>query len=117
MNRETLRKYCEAKCKRYESTPDRTVYTGHKFVLDLLKQTEWIPVSERLPEDFGNDYLVNIEYKGDYEGIDIATYWMGGYIDGLWTTPNDWIEGPPELWHVTAWMPLPQPYKVESEEE
>jgi Protein of unknown function (DUF551). len=93
------------------------------FVLDKISvlpsvtpKTEWIPVSERLPEDIGGEYLVNIEYKGEYEGIDIAEYQIGGYMDGLWITSNDWIEGPAERWHVTAWMPLPQPYK-ESEDE
>ena len=90
------------------------------FVLDKISalpsvapKTEWIPVNERLPEDVGGEYLVNIEYKGEHEGIDIAEYQIGGYMDGLWITPNDWIEGPHELWHVTAWMPLPEPYKKE----
>lgn len=82
---------------------------------ELTNQTGWIPVSERLPEDFGGDYLVNIEYKGEHEGIDIATYIIGGYLDGLWDTPNDWIEGSSEYWHVTAWMPLPEPYKKEGD--
>jgi hypothetical protein len=101
MNRKTLRKYCEAKCKRYESTPDRTVYTGHKFVLDLLDQTEWIPVSERLPEG----YCLFCDIDGDV--------YYGHIYDKKW-----WAEGQNDrIKNVTAWMPLPEPYKSESEEE
>ena len=76
----------------------------------------WIPVSERLP-DAGDTYIVTIEYKGKFEGVDAADCVLtdDGYIDGKWNTWNDWIEGPATLYHVTAWMPLPDPYKAEME--
>ncbi len=90
---------------------------GYEMGLKALEQQpRWIPVSERLPEEIGGDYLVTIEYKGEIEGVDVATYGLGGYIDGLWDTVNDWIEGPSELWYVTAWMPLPEPYKEAKDE-
>jgi len=88
-----------------------------KNLPSVTPKTEWISVSERLPEAFGGDYLVTIEHKGEVEGVDQATYGTFGYIDGLWDTVNDWIEGYSEDWHVTAWMPLPQPYKAESEDK
>lgn len=60
---------------------------------------EWIPVSERLPEDRGN-YI--IDYTNEFgEFVDIS------YFDkyGFWSSSN-----------VIAWQPLPEPYKAESEE-
>ena len=71
----------------------------------------WIPVTERLP-NVGDTYIVTIEYKGEFEGVDAADFVFtgDGYIDGKWDTLNDWIEDKPEFYHVTAWMPLPEPY-------
>jgi hypothetical protein len=71
----------------------------------------WIPVEERLPEDKMADYLVTIKQKYPWETeweyyTDKATY-GGSYIDGLWDTEYDWIEG--QETHVTHWMPLPEP--------
>jgi hypothetical protein len=94
----------------------RMVNTALDTVIEAAEQTRWIPVTERLPDTFGGDYLVTIEHKGEVEGVDQATYSTLGYIDGLWETVNDWIEGPSEDWHVIAWMPLPHPYKAEGSE-
>lgn len=70
----------------------------------------WIPVSERLPED-GDTYLVTIEYNGKVIGVDAASYSpVEGYIDKHWDTFNDWKEDEDSCYHVTAWMPLPEPY-------
>ena len=76
----------------------------------------WIPVTDRLP-DAGDTYIVNIEYKGKFEGVDVAEFVFSddGYIDGKWNTWNDWKEGPDTFYHVSAWMPLPDPYKDEME--
>lgn len=78
--------------------------------------TRWIPVTEKLPEPY-TEVLVNITYDGKFEGIDIASYIPDkcGYIDDKWDTQIDWMEGPTEWYHVTAWMPIPEPYKEESE--
>ena len=71
----------------------------------------WIPVSERLPEEpeeneiFDNKplelYLVSI--KGD--PYPFRAFWNGKFFTNGW-----------QKCEVTAWMPLPEPYK-ESEEE
>lgn len=71
------------------------------------QQTSWIPCSERLPKTRGV-YLVTTKWESSfssevYTEIDIAVY-----RDKLkeWSNPD-----------VIAWMPLPEPYKAESEEE
>lgn len=64
----------------------------------------WIPVSERLPQKNGH-YL--------------CTVTKPQYIDRIYVRLNYWCG----RWYgcsrgeVVAWMPLPEPYKVESEEE
>lgn len=70
---------------------------------------EWIPVSERLPEMY-DDVLICSE-----DGwIEVAHRWGTGdeFIDndGASWTINEGNDD-----DVLAWMPLPEPYKVESE--
>lgn len=70
-------------------------------VMDWLEQEpRWIPVTERLPDKDGL-YLVSV--KNDHERRYSKTCW---YSDKNWFARQD----------VVAWMPLPQPYKAESEE-
>lgn len=74
------------------------------------QKPKWIPVSERLPM-MGDTFLVTIEYKGEVIGVDAASYSpVEGYIDKHWDTFNDWKEDDDSCYHVTAWMPLPEPY-------
>ena len=86
------------------------------YTFDMAKKKlkmEWIPVSKLLPKD-GDTYIVNIEYKCKFEGVDVACFRNSnkdGYIDSVWETWNDWIEDESKYYHVTAWMPLPDPYK------
>lgn len=73
---------------------------------------DWIPVSERLPEN-GYGVLATVNGKHNnttfIDALEIAEYdstdgWIiEGYLD--WINPD-----------VTAWQPLPEPYK-ESEEK
>jgi len=74
---------------------------GELYKIPVVKRAQWIPCSERLPEEnefvlvtfgwFGraDDLAVNIDYRRD----------------------GDWAIS--EL--VTAWMPLPEPYGGENE--
>ena len=75
------------------------------MALKALEQTRWIPVSERLPED-DEEVLCFLESEemavlfrrnnwGQYEWVD------GGFATGSYD--------------VIAWIPLPEPYKAESE--
>lgn len=74
---------------------------------------EWIPVSERLPEEaFG--CLVTVD---DYNPVtgdsfpNLLPYFVG--YDGERWNDYDGEEIPCE---VLAWMPLPEPYKGEPDE-
>jgi hypothetical protein len=66
--------------------------------------TGWFPVSERLPEKEGK-YLVTTFGGGMYD-VDTSHFFI--WEDG----ETEWGE-----YGVEAWMPLPQPYKAESEGE
>lgn len=59
---------------------------------------QWIPCSERLPEENGR-YLVTNSAWGAME-VD-----WNAWVDGAWLYPNTM---------PIAWMPLPEPYKAES---
>ena len=74
-------------------------------------EPHWIPCSERLPE-YGVDCLVTVKQKYPWQTdweyfVDLG--WRGDYIDGAWDTTNDWDEG--QETHISAWMPLPEPFK------
>ena len=64
----------------------------------------WIPVSERLPEN-NEDVLV-------YDNSDIFVAWYRG-MDFDWCSADNRFD---EYTPIIAWMPLPKPYKAESEE-
>ena len=68
----------------------------------LRERARWIPVSEWLPED---RLYVLATYKYEYGLIDHGITWYGKAED-RWNASRE----------VIAWMPLPEPYKAESEE-
>lgn len=80
--------------------------TAYDMAIKALKQTRWIPVSERLPEENGN-YLVTVEAN---DGTASIKFQMVDHYGPEWLH-----EEKPRK--VIAWMPLPEPYKAESEEE
>ena len=77
------------------------------YCIDFLDEKpygEWIPCSERLPEQSG-DYLVLLDYE-------FSTSITVSYFYGKDT--GDWHHGD---W-VSAWMPLPtKPYEKEGEKK
>lgn len=70
------------------------------------KEHEWIPVSERPPEEKGK-YIISYTY-----GVDIAEYNPDMYRDSIWSRDNILFKHN----SVIAWMPLPKPYREEIEE-
>ena len=80
-----------------------------KEIERLKEQHRWIPVEERLPEE---DTIVLLTVSGLYSCITFSDAIELGNLcsDGSW-----FIEGYPD-WdnpEVTAWMPLPEPYRKE----
>ena len=80
-------------------------------------ELQWIPCSERLPED-DNEVLVTILDRED----DYVEVYKGFYEDGEWWT--QWCHGCLRLKKepcgdnvVTAWMQLPKAYEAERKEE
>ena len=75
----------------------------------IKQEPRWIPVSERLPKPNAKDGLTARYYliQNEYEDMLVARY------DGMgWTQmyQHEYLED-----DVIAWMPLPKPYKGESE--
>jgi len=80
---------------------------------DLVRKYEepnkWIPISERLPED-KTYVLTTIKVSNR-----IAHARSGWYESGFFYNDNGDIWKATDM-EVIAWMPLPLPYKAESEE-
>lgn len=71
----------------------------------LRPQGEWIPVSERLPEENGV-YLVTLECVEDCEIVyedDMAWF--------VYSEKDDCNNGFHKAYPVIAWQPLPKPYE------
>ena len=86
-------------------------FQDNHFVDDVLFDTgEWIPVSERLPEEC-KKVLVTVKYNklihDNLVMIGCYTYEQGWILNGY----IDLVD-----LNVIAWMPLPKPYK-EGEQE
>lgn len=94
----------------YDNTYDIVIHCEteeeRKKVIERLKATNWIPVSERLPE-------IKMPYEECYLVTDGRFCWMAYYIrEKEWIFADctncknkiDWTD-------VVAWMPLPEPYK------
>ena len=81
------------------------------------EKTDWIPVSERLPESCGM-YIVT---RKIYDCPDTAPIIMSdeSWFDGqnTWHNDNRINHERGYLSDVIAWMSLPEPYKEESEDK
>jgi len=79
---------------------DKITIDACKGAIELLEQTRWIPVSERLP-NFNDIVLASAD--SDYDELRV--------ILTVYNAEEFWFNG-----KIKAWMPLPEPYKAESEE-
>ena len=76
--------------------------------------SEWIPVSERLPNKMGR-YLctVGAKYRNPREMYYAPQEWADNSDNATWKS----VDGSYVYdWFVIAWMPLPEPYKEQEHE-
>ena len=81
-----------------DNQPISDLYYALQMALDLIEESKWISVKERLPDKEGR-CLVFTDY-GDVT--------MDSYRDGMFVC---------NLGNVTHWKPLPEPYESEAEND
>ena len=94
----------------YDDTQDIVIHCESKEeqekTIERLKSTNWVPVSERLPE-------IKMLYEECYLVTDGRFCWMAYYI-----REKEWIfadctncKNKIDWTGIVAWQPLPEPYK------
>lgn len=83
------------------------VARGIKKLPSVEPEPQWMPCSERLPEEDGQ-YLITVKYK-HVDGYDDVYAEHGDWDNGKWDMFNFGHCG--EVEGILAWMPLPEPYK------
>lgn len=79
-------------------------------ILNIFRNNQWIPCSERLPEE--EEYIL-LSFA-DYTGLDIGRYEKDGENSNFY--PGDEEESYASYGLVVnAWMPLPEPYRQNDE--
>ena len=81
------------------------------FVEEEKSRGEWIPVKERLPDKNGR-YLVTNYNLVCLRRFSVARNEFGYFDNTDESYESRWVSVP----QVTAWMPLPEPYKEEENE-
>lgn len=91
---------CGELARAIESLPTIEVSERHE---------KWIPCSEGLPNDDESVIVSVLDNRGDVPWKYTTVAWR---CSGVWISDNDILCGT-----VVAWMPLPEPYREESEVE
>lgn len=78
--------------------------------IHALKETQWIPISERLPEE--EEYIL-LSFA-NCTGLDIGRYENDGENDNFYPGDEEETYASYGLF-VNAWMPLPEPYRQNDE--
>lgn len=74
---------------------------------DGKKDNDWIPVEEKLPEESG--YYMACIYNEEVDDYDFRKTWFA-HVDDYDMDESEWRELY-DFERVTAWQPLPEPYK------
>ena len=80
--------------------------------IDLQPKTDWIPCEVELPKE--SNYYMACIYNADVDDFDFRKTWFA-HKDDYDMENSEWRELY-EFETVTAWQPLPQPYKKEGAE-
>lgn len=111
----------EIETRRLKGELDNLTYAPTiKMLQSLPSANQWIPCSERLPEE-DTEVLISYRYKdgeGDTSNVDIditsygQMYFGGNQVGNYkhWRAPFEYFES---NYEVIAWMPLPEPWKGE----
>lgn len=91
-------------------------YSLCDMAISALQEQEWIPVSERLPDEdhglggsgkqFSDEVLISITREDEDAWCDISQT-----IDGEWALEL------PKHCEIAAWKPLPEPYREDIDED
>ena len=81
-----------------------------EMAVNALEKTQWIPVSERLPEEKINENTSDFEYVLCTTTFgDVRPYKFGQTIG--WSEPHFWHWNSMMDKYVVAWCELPEPYQ------
>lgn len=92
---------CKAQCVDEWGVCSCVVHQLKEIVMTAPTISQWIPVSERLP-DVSDRVMVSLK-------TDLGEWIETDFVDPYGTKAEPWTRH----WScdVTAWMPLPEPYK------
>jgi len=92
------------------------------FAAGKKEAATWIPVSERLPEENGNfltvdehGYIHIFCFVNNLKMVDDFYFFDKNNVPGWYDYDSEF--GFYQIKDIVAWMPLPQPYKAESEDK
>lgn len=126
MTREEAYNRIDAIIARHEIDDDYVTITSFldydalRMAIKALEQElKWIPVSEKLPSDCNEDWvLAQIQEDSGYLWIPCVAEYRKDKDDWLSDANGvGWLKAHNGAFKVIAWMPLPKPYEPQESEE